>query len=114
MKKFAVLLSIFLWLSFNVIGLAPAMAAEPIYANTFKEGVYKLSDFAVSTDQMYTAKNTSASENAYLLLFDENQILIQSIRLAPSSIMYNLLPLKPEYRIVIIGGGDVNIIPQKQ
>jgi len=100
MKKLSVLLLIFLCLSFNTSASA---------VNVFKEGVYKAADFNFTPNNRYTVKNISAKDNVYLLLFDENQLAIQSIRLYPNSEKYNLLPLKPEYRIAIVGNGDVFI-----
>ena len=104
MKKFGILLLIFLCLSFNIVRAAPADKA-----NNFKEGVYKAADFNFSPSNRYTVQNVSPSSSVYLLLFDENQLGIQSIRLDPKSENYNLLPLKPEYRIVIVGNGEVFI-----
>lgn len=108
MKKFTVSLLFFLCLSFNMIGVTRSVAA-PTTANTFSEGVYKLSDFNISTDNLYSVQNVSSTDSVYLLLFDEDRLSIQSIRLEPSSAKYNLLPLKPNYRLVIVGNGNVYI-----
>ena len=104
MKKFSVLLLMLLCLSFNIVKAAPAEKS-----NAFKEGVYKAADFNFSPTNRYTVQNVSPNNNVYVLLFDENQLGIQSIRLEPKSENYNLLPLKPEYRIVIVGNGEVFI-----
>lgn len=104
MKKFTILLLILVCLLFNIIMITPAFAA-----NIFKEGVYKAADFNFSPENLYSVQNVSESDNVYVLLFDENQLGIQSIRLLPNSGKYNLLPLKPDYRIVIVGKGDVFI-----
>lgn len=102
MKNFILifLISIFLFLNITTYGFA---------ANIFKEGVYKAEDFNFSTESTYSVQNVSSNNEVYLLLFDENQLQIQSIRLNPQSAKYNLLPLKPDYRIVIVGNGDVFI-----
>ena len=104
MKKFTVLFLFFLCLSFNMISVTPVAADT-----NFKEGVYKAADFKFSSDNLYYVENVSPSDNVYVLLFDENQLQIQSIRLVPKSLKYNLLPLKPDYRIVIVGNGNVFI-----
>ena len=104
MKKFTVLFLIFLCLFFNMISVTPVAADT-----NFKEGVYKAADFQFSSDNLYYVENVSPSDNVYVLLFDENQLQIQSIRLGPKSLKYNLLPLKPDYRIVIVGNGNVFI-----
>jgi len=44
-----------------------------------------------------------------MILFDENQRQLQAINLYPKSINYTLLPLQPDYRIVLIGNGEVTI-----
>ena len=102
MKKFILLFSISLFLFFNLTIYAFA-------ANIFKEGVYKAADFNFSSENTYSVQNVSQKDSVYILLFDENQLQLQSIRLDPQSGKYNLLPLKPDYRIAIVGNGDVFI-----
>ena len=104
MKKFALLLLILICLSFNMINITSAFAA-----NVFKEGVYKAADFNFSQNNVYNIQNISSEHSVYMLLYDDNQLEIQSIRLEPNSSKYNLRPLKPNYRIVIVGNGEVFI-----
>jgi len=104
MKKYTFLFLIILCLSFNIISITPVFAA-----NTFKEGVYKAADFNFSSESLYTVQNISSSDSVYVLIFDENKLQIQSIRLVPNSLKYNLVPLKPDYRIIIVGNGNVYI-----
>lgn len=104
MKKFFTIFVILLSLSLNIINVIPVSAA-----NTFKEGVYKAADFNFSPANLYSVQNISATDDVYLQLFDENQIIIQSIRLTPKSEKFNLISLKPTYRIVIVGNGEVYI-----
>ena len=104
MKKFTTLLLILICLSFNMIRAIPAFAA-----NVFKEGVYKAADFNFSPSSLYSVQNISSSNSVFILIFDENQLGIQSIRLEPKSARYNLLPLKPNYRLIIVGNGEVFI-----
>jgi len=102
MKKFILVFLILMFLLFN-------LSASTFAANVFKEGVYKASDFNFSYGNVYNVQNVSPTESVYLLLFDENQLQVQSIRLIPKSGSYNLLPMNPDYRIAIIGNGDVFI-----
>ena len=102
MKKFILLFLISIFLLFNLTLSTSA-------ANIFKEGVYKAADFNFSQENTYSIQNVSVTDSVYLLLYDENQLQIQAIRLAPQSEKYNLLPLKPDYRIAIVGNGELFI-----
>jgi hypothetical protein len=104
MKKYTFLFLILLCFFFNIITIIPASAA-----NVFKEGVYKAADFNFSPNNTYFVQNVSNTDSVHVFLFDENQLEIQSIRLEPESKKYNLLPLKPNYRIAIVGNGNVFI-----
>lgn len=104
MKKFATLLLILICLSFNMFNTTSAFAA-----NVFKEGVYKAADFNFSPTNTYSVQNVSSDASVYVLIFDANQLGIQSIRLEANSGRYNLLPLNPDYRIVIVGNAEVFI-----
>lgn len=102
MKKFTVLFLIIVCFSFS-------MARETLAANTFKEGVYKLSDFNITSANVFSVQNISESHTVFVQVFDDNQLVIQSIRLNPKSSKYALLPLNPNYRIVFIGNGEVYV-----
>ena len=104
MKKFNMLFLLLICLSFNISNVSSAFAA-----NLFKEGVYKLSDFNFSQNNIYNIQNTSLSGGVFVAIFDENQVVLQTIKLGPKSEKYNLLPLHPTDRIMIIGNGDVFI-----
>ena len=104
MKKFNMLFLLLICLSFTISNVSPAFAA-----NVFKEGVYKLSDFNLSKDNIYNIQNTSVNSGVFVAIFDENQVVLQTIKLDPKSEKYNLLPLNPTDRIMIIGDGDVFI-----
>lgn len=82
--------------------------------NIFKEGVYKSSDFNFSENETYFVQNVSSDNSVFLTIYDENQLIIQSIRLQPNSNRYDLIPLKPDYRIVIVGNGEIFIDPRAQ
>ena len=62
-----------------------------------------------SSNNAYVVQYISSKNSVYILLFDENQLQLQAIRLEPKSEKYNLLPLKPNYGIVIVGNGEVFI-----
>ncbi|MCR1952630.1 hypothetical protein NSA50_16510 [Clostridium sp. DSM 100503] len=77
--------------------------------NLFEEGVYQASDLNFSSENKYIVQNISETNSVYLQVFDENQIIVQSIRLTPKSDKFNLTALLPGYRIVIVGKGNVFI-----
>ena len=105
MKRFTVIFLIFLCLTFYVIGLIPAVTAEA--ANTFAQGIYKLSDFNISNTSIFTIQNISKSEGMYLFILDENQVVMESIRISPSIQKLDTVPIKPNYIILIMGKGEV-------
>lgn len=104
MKKFTILLLASIFLSFNIITATPK--AEVL---SFKEGIYQLSDFNISESNTYTIQNISPNDTMYMIIFDENQHELQSIHLSPKSISYRLVPLQSNYRIALIGQGEVII-----
>ncbi|WP_346900165.1 hypothetical protein [Clostridium sp. UBA7503] len=104
MKKFTVIFLILITLVLSTFTSTHVFAE-----NIFKEGVYKATDFNISPNESYVVQNVSANNSVFLTLYDENQVIIQSIRLQPKSAKYNLIPLKPEYRIVIVGNGQIFI-----
>lgn len=109
MKKTSTMLLILMTLVFSTFIVTPAFAS-----NTFKEGVYKAADFNFSANETYIIQNISSTYSVYITLYDENQLILQSIRLEPNSDKYNLIPLKPEYRIIIVGNGEVFIDTRTQ
>ncbi len=104
MKKFTVLFFILVFLSFNIIRATTVYAAT-----TFKEGVHSVTDFDFLSSNVYTIQNTSINNSVYVFIFDKNQVVQQTLRLKPQSSKYNLLPLEPDYKIVVIGNGEVSI-----
>jgi hypothetical protein len=107
MKKFTIFFLIALFLSFNMI------IVTSLAKNTgIKEGFYKVNALNLSPNEDYFIENISFSEHVQVLIFDENEITIQTIRLRPQSPKYDLLPLQPNYRIAIVGDGEV-VISQK-
>lgn len=104
MRKFNIIVLILVCLLFNMIMITPTFAA-----NIFKEGIYKAEDFNFSSESTYSVQNISSSDSVYIIIFDINQLQMQSIRLVPKSANYNLIPLKPSYRVVVVGKGEVFI-----
>lgn len=104
MKKHIAIILLLLFFSFNLLTLIPAFATT-----AFKEGIYKLSDFNITPNNRYTIQNISTDNSVYIALFDENQRQIQSMHLPPKSSNYSLIPLEPNFRIAIIGKGEVII-----
>lgn len=110
MKKHTVLFLFFLCLFSNIILVSSKTAFSQ---NIMKQGVYTLADLNKSPDNLYEVENTSSKEKSYIAIFDEDDIILQSIRLSPNSISYNLVPMKPDYKIVVLGKGELYITPKK-
>lgn len=108
MKKFIILFLIFLCLFSNTIGIKPAFSV----ATTFKEGIYNLSDFEISTGNIYNVSNISKTNSVRVFIFDKSYIPIQDIKLEPNSLNIDTVPMKPEYIFVVTGGGEVTITPK--
>jgi hypothetical protein len=103
MKKFTIILLILVTLIFSTSISTPAFAA-----NVFKEGFYGISDFNHSKDGSYHVQNIS-NKVVYVIVFNENIIATQILYLEPKSPKYNLVPITPAHRVVIVGDGQVNI-----
>ena len=108
MKKFTILLLIFLCILFNIIGLIPAFAV----AANFKEGIYTFADLDVSPSNAYTIKNVSPKDSVRILIFDEYNKYMQTIKLEPDSIEKDAITIQPNYIIVVAGNGEVTITPK--
>lgn len=104
MKKFTIIFSILLFLSFN-INMIPSMAAPQV----LKEGFHTMNDLNLSPNTAHTMQNNSPNEYAFVLIFDSNQIVQELIQLKPQSEKYILPPIEPGYEIVIVGNGAVII-----
>ena len=102
MKRFTVLFLICLCLTFILIGLKPAFATT----NTFTEGIYKLSDLNPSKNGVYFFSNVSSTDNIYMIIMDENQTIHHSI-LLPNSEQHITVPILPNYRVILLGKGEM-------
>lgn len=104
MKKFGSFLLILICFSSIILISTPVFAAT-----MFKEGIYTISDLSLLPENTYVLENTSSNNSVYVFILDNNGVIKQSIQLNPTSSKYNLLPMKPDYKIVIIGKGEVSI-----
>jgi len=109
MKRFTALFLIFLCLTFNIIRLKPVFAIS----NTFIQGIYKASDLNPSKSNVYYFSNISSKDGAYMIILDENQDIIHAIRLLPNSEKHITVPILPDYRVVILGKGEVYFAPKE-
>ena len=109
MKKFSILFLIFLCLSFDFFGVTTFAVSS---TNVLKEGIYTLSDLNISLDNLYNITNVSTTEDAYIIVFNENYVVLQSLRLSPSIKSFNLVPLQPSNKLVILGKTEVFIAPR--
>ena len=108
MKKCTILFLIFLCLFFNVIGLKVAFAVDA----TFKEGIYTVANFDASPSNAYIIKNVSKTNSIRILIFDQYNNDIQTIKLEPVSIENDVITIRPNYIIVLVGNGEVMITPK--
>jgi len=46
-----------------------------------------------------------------IIITNENQVILQVIRLSPESEKHNTVPILPEYRVVLLGKGEVFVNP---
>lgn len=102
MKKLISTLFIFLLLSCNVISAFSDNLVQPL-----NEGVYRVGDFIIPLEEINFVQNTSEKEIVYFTVVDENNAVVQSIRLEPNSEKFKVAPLKPGYRIIIVDYGTV-------
>lgn len=108
MKKLTILFLIVLYLFFNTIGLKPAFSISP----TFKQGIYNLSDFKISSGNIYTISNSSKTNSVRVMIFNKNYIPIQDVKLEPNSSNIDTIPMTSEYIFVVTGSGEVTITPK--
>jgi len=95
---------VFICSSFNIA----VNAVNQPGSNTYKEGIYQASDLNISQSSLYTAQNIS-EDTILLQIYDENKEVQQYMKLPATSRKFTLITLKPDYRIVILGKGEVFI-----
>ncbi|WP_195428525.1 hypothetical protein [Clostridium sp. D46t1_190503_E9] len=102
MKKFISILLLCLSLS-----CIPTNAIIQFAESQLKEGVYRVNTFTTPLNEINYIENTSKTNDVYFVVFNENDTLMQSIKLPSSSSKYKILQLEPSYKIVIIGKGSI-------
>ncbi|WP_291650388.1 hypothetical protein [Clostridium sp.] len=102
MKKFIIILLVFLSVSYVYTNAAIQFAESPL-----KEGVYRVSTFTTLLNEINYFENTLKTDDVYFVVFNENDTLIQSIKLPPNSPKHKISQLYPSYKIVIIGKGTI-------
>lgn len=104
MKKFIIIFSIFLFLSFNANTISVFSQPE---AKSFTQGLYKVKDIGLVTGSSYNVRNISSAGRVVLIIFDGHEMIQQIIRLEASSPNYYIKPLDFDSTIVIVGQGTI-------
>jgi hypothetical protein len=99
MKKLIVVLSVFLFLSFNL----NIIAAPTVQSKTFSQGFYNMKDLNLSENISYSIQNLDPHNSGLLIILDGNQVTQQFIRLMPQSPQYSLIPLRNDFKYIIYG-----------
>ncbi len=102
MKKFIIIFSVFLLISFNMNIISAS--ADP---KTLTEGFYKVKDIGLIPNTTYKVRNTSPIGRSVVIIFDSNQQMQEFLRLEPNSPDYLVKPLEFGSIIIIIGGGNI-------
>ena len=98
MKKFIILLSVFLFVSCNM-NIITATAQPKIYS----QGFYILKDLNLYENNTYTVQNVEPYADGLIFIIDSDQKIQQFLRIPPNSIKYTLIPLKNDYRFIVSG-----------
>ncbi|MCR1950034.1 hypothetical protein NSA50_03035 [Clostridium sp. DSM 100503] len=103
MKKFIFMILISLSLSFNTV-----YAVYQAPSKTLTEGVYNANDLGIPLNEINYAQNVSEKGITYIIIYDEDDTIVQSIKLIPSSPKVKLYPqLDPSYKIIVVGDGSI-------
>ncbi|HEX9025001.1 MAG TPA: hypothetical protein VF839_00915 [Clostridium sp.] len=103
MKKFITIFSIFLFLSFGMN--TTITIAQP--TQNFSEGFYNVEALKLVPNVSYNVRNVSSSR-VLLIIVDGNQVIQQVLRFESNSKQYVMIPLQFEYKIIIIGDGQLS------
>ena len=104
MKRLFTLILIFLCLFFNFTTVT-TLAQPP--SNLIKEGIYNTSNLNLEPDKIYAVQNTSDTKVVFVFLMNDHDELLQFIKLLPKSAKQRLLPIKPQYRLIVTGDTEV-------
>jgi hypothetical protein len=102
MKKFIATFSIFLFLAFNLNSITAIALPK-----SFSEGLYKVKDTGLTTNIAYKVKNASPSYQSVVIIYDGKNIMQELLRLDPNSPEYFIKPLDFDYKIIVVGNGEV-------
>lgn len=102
MRKFALILSIFLIISLNFNIISTVAQTN----QTFSEGIYSISDLKLLANVPYKVQNVSGGK-AFITILNNDLVLEQSIRFDSNSLQYILNPMKYDYKIIIAGTGQL-------
>lgn len=76
---------------------------------SYSQGIYTQKELNLSPNASHTIQNNSSDKYAFVIIFDTNQIVQQTIQLEPNSEKYQLETLLPEFLLVIIGESEIII-----
>lgn len=102
MKKFALILSIFLLMSLNFNTVSAVAETK-----TFSEGIYTINDLNLLANVPYRVQNVTGGK-AFISILNSDLVLEQSIRFQPNSLQYVLNPMQYDYKIIIVGSGQLS------
>lgn len=105
MKKYVLIFSIFLFLSFSI----NTIVVSAVHFRTLSQGVYIVKDNLLA-DVSYNIENTSSNNKAVIMVIDSNRTLQEYIILDPKVTHYNLKPLHLDDTVVIVGNADINFL----
>lgn len=106
MKKVFILTLVFICILFNTFSIKTLAIPQ---GNLMKEGIYDTENLDLDLNKIYDIQNTSKTEMAFVILFDDHSNMIQFIKLMPDSSKQKLLPMKAHYRLIILGTTEVFI-----
>lgn len=104
MKKFLIIISIYLLILFNINTVATV--AQISQLKRFKEGFYSMNDLGLMENVAYNVQNSS-NYNGFLVVFDSDQKIQQAISLEPNSQKHPLKTISNSDRVVILGQGEL-------
>ncbi|WP_315075140.1 hypothetical protein [uncultured Clostridium sp.] len=104
MKKFISILSIFLFLSLSISNVS--ILAEP-ESKTLTQGIYNVKDTNLLVGSPITARMTSASDKALIIVIGPDQTIHALERLGPGIPQEILPPLDYNQSVIIYTNGSV-------
>jgi len=103
MKKFILIFSVFLFISF--VMNTTITIAQP--TQNFSEGFYHVETLKLVPNVSYNVRNVSASR-VLMIIVDGNEVIQQLLRFESNSKQYVMIPLQFDYKIIIIGNGQLS------